>query len=169
MRKTAEHIRALDKAERALEKVKRGMPCELMASYCCTVRSPRLLPSESLDKLESREFVYEVPNDLQSSYCDIQMKRAECVDKCDSIGTRWGWRDRLAALKDTLYELRVADDRLDVCLQVSAIASVAREAVGILDRATAVPQHRVEVCTGLSRAWLRGGASPHLKSSIQLV
>lgn len=74
-----------------------------------------------------------------------QMKRDECLDKCDCVGTRWGRRDRLAALKDTLYELRVADDRLDVCLQVSAIAAVAREAVGILDRATAVPQHRVQV------------------------
>jgi hypothetical protein len=68
------------------------------------------------------------------------------MDKCDCIGNRWGWRDRLAALKDTLYDLRVADDRLDVCLQVSAIAAVTREAVGILDRASAVPQHRVQVC-----------------------
>lgn len=38
MCKTAEHIRALDKAERALEKVKRQMPCELRGSYS-TVRA----------------------------------------------------------------------------------------------------------------------------------
>lgn len=73
------------------------------------------------------------------------MKRIECIDKYDCVGTRWGWRDRLAALKDALYELRVADDRLDVCQQVSAIAAVTREAVGILDRSAAVPQHRVQV------------------------
>ena len=84
------------------------------------------------------------------------------MDKFDCIGNRSGWRDRLAALKDTLYELRVADDRLDVCLQVSAIASVAREAVGIVDRATAVPQHRVEVCSGPKRASMHAKASPHL-------
>lgn len=48
MCKTAEHIRALDKAERALEKVKRSVPCEFRASYCSTVcaqaSSPRSAP-----------------------------------------------------------------------------------------------------------------------------
>ena len=62
MSKTAEHIRALDKAERALEKVKRSMPCELRANYCSSVRPPGLLPSEPLEQLEIQEFVHEMHN-----------------------------------------------------------------------------------------------------------
>lgn len=61
--------------------------------------------------------------------------------------SRWGWRDRLCALKDNLNELRLADDRVDVCLQVSAIAGIAREATGIMDRCASIPQHRIPVWT----------------------
>lgn len=77
------------------------------------------------------------------------------MERQDCCPSRWGWRDRLCALKDNLNDLRLADDRMDVCMQVPAIAGIAREATEIMDRCATIPQHRIPVWTWTCRlTWM---------------
>lgn len=131
LQKTALSIRALDKAERALEKARCLIPCD---SYDKTVMN---IPVSWLPKVSTQAV---------TRWSVLQARRLACLERHDCSVSRWGWRDRLCSLKDNLNDLRLADDRCDVCLQAAAIAGVTREATNILDRCAAMPQHRIPVC-----------------------
>jgi hypothetical protein len=51
----------------------------------------------------------------------------------------------LAILKDSLRDLKLADNVEDAHLKRLSIYSIAREATGILERAASLPTHRVSV------------------------
>lgn len=90
----------------------------------------------------------------------MQLKRLVAKQAASSAPpSHLSWRDMLAVLKDSLRDLKLADDVADAHLKTSAIYSIAREATGILERSASLPPHRLVVRRAAlrsSRPELRG-------------
>lgn len=166
--KTAQHIQAMEKAERAFS----YMRCDtdpLSASTAAVRTTPldrRCCPPACTAVLWPCTPLRAHPVPPCAHHCSfgmhalhpgsrdtvaLQLKRlvaqegftAEAPGACSCA--RLGWKDLVAVLKEGLRDLQSADRRGDADLSADATCTVAREATTILERAASLAPYRLAV------------------------
>jgi hypothetical protein len=90
-------------------------------------------------------FMHHIVND-DEKLCCMQLKRLVArQDSGQAASSHLSWRDMLAILKDSLRDLKLADNVGDSHLKRLSVYSIAREATGILERAASLSTHRISV------------------------